>query len=133
MAKARSTDPYAGLKVGDSVLLSSPLVDPVHWFFGEVLWRDDEEVLVQQHGIASQHPHKCLHDISYVRAFGTQEYCVSEKIRVGKVVRDAARMAQDVEETATDLRRKMVDLFEVVAAAALKACGDVERTKRSAP
>ena len=118
-AKRAKTKPMPS--AGDHVMLGSPLVDPVHWFPGEVLWTDGAEILVQQYGIAMATPHKALHDIDYVRAFGTREHCASEKRRAETIVRDAARQCEEVEEMARDLRRKLIDVFEVLAGSAIKA------------
>ncbi len=117
--------PYAGLEVDHTVMLSSPLVDPLHWYEGVVLWRDEAgtEILVQQYGIAGQNPHKQLHNLSDVRVFGTAKYCRAEKDRAAAAVRDAQQLADQVKDMAADLQRKLIGLYEAVALAALKAAG----------
>jgi hypothetical protein len=63
------------LAVGDVVLMGMPgITPPSQWHVGEVLWFDDEWVLVSQShigGAGKPYPH--LHEISYVRAVGTIE------------------------------------------------------------
>ena len=108
------------LEPGDHVMLGSPLVDPVHWHPGKVLWTDWKEVLVHQGGIAGASPHNALHDCEYVRAFGTLQACNEIKRQAEKVVRDAAHQCREVEEMAADLRRKLIAVFETVAATAIK-------------
>ncbi len=109
------------LEVGDHVMLGSLTVDPVHWHPGIVLWTDWSEVLVEQYGIAMATPHKALHDCDHVRAFGSREHCAAEKRKAEAVVRDAARQCDEVEQLAGDLRRKLMDVFAVVAAKAIEA------------
>lgn len=119
---AAARDPYIDLEVGHHVMLSSPLVDPIHWHPGKVLWRDAKEVLVDSPNFSSK-LERHLRSIDDVRVFGTREHCAVEQRRAEKVVRDAANLSKEVEDMAAELRRKMVDLFETAAAAALKSCG----------
>ena len=105
-------------------MLGSPLVDPVHSHPGEVLWTDSAEVLVQQYGIAMATPHKALHNLDYVRAFGSREHCAGEKRIAEKIVRDASRQCHEIEEIAAELRLKLIDVFETVAGKAIKASAE---------
>ena len=103
-------------------MLSSPLVDPIHWHEATVPWRDGagSEILVRQHGVAGMNPHNQLHDLSYVRVFGTVEFCREQQRRAAAAVRDAQRLADQVRDTAADLQRKLIDLYESIALAALE-------------
>ena len=133
MTRARTTPTKRILEVGDHVMLGSPTVDPVHWHPGTVLWTDWSEVLVQQYGIAMGSPQKALHDCDYVRAFGSREHCAAEKRKAEAVVRDAARQCDEVEQLAGDLRRKLMDVFAVVAARAVEASAGVSPPESGTP
>ena len=112
------------LEVDDHVMLGSPIIDPVHWHPGIVLWTDGMEVLVEQYGIAMATPHKALHGCDYVRAFGSREHCAAEKRKAQAVVRDAARQCEELEQLAGDLRRKLMDVFAIVATKAVEASAE---------
>ena len=110
-------------------MLSAAFIDPVHWWIGTVLWIADDrsQLLVRQGGIACQNPHNQLHLMDYVRVFGSEKHCYAEKAKAERVARDAARQVDELTDLAADLRRRLMEVFEILAAGALKSCEAAEK------
>ncbi|PZO81625.1 MAG: hypothetical protein DI629_03550 [Mesorhizobium amorphae] len=63
------------LEIGDTVLIGGQFTAPYEWWFGKVLWFsiENNEVLVEQYGIAGMETHRQMHGINYLRAVGSSQ------------------------------------------------------------
>jgi hypothetical protein len=92
------------VEIDDYVLLGSTRASyPEHWYFGQVLWIGDGDVLVQRGNAHGDHWREVVSS-SAIRAVGTPEKLTDLKRKASEGVRELHRRVDEAERALGDAR-----------------------------
>jgi hypothetical protein len=114
MAK-RKRKPALAVGISDYVLLGGTRASyPEHWYYGQVLWIGDGDVLVQRSNAHGDRWREVISS-SQIRAVGTREKLSDLKRRASEGVRDLQRRIDEVTSALGDARDALFKHLDALA------------------